>query len=148
MNRKATTGHSGERRGGEMNSANHVTQRSPDASVLVVEDEVLIRLPIVDHLRDCGWRVLEATTADEAKALFLSGAPIDIVFSDVQMPGALDGIGLAHWIHDNHSEIKVLLTSGVAATTGIAVEVCEQKSIFRKPYDCEAVASRIRVLLT
>ena len=130
--------------GGEMKQ---ITTPSEGASVLVVEDEVLIRRPIVDHLRDCGWRVLEAATADEAKALLLSGATIDVVFSDVQMPGALDGIGFARWIHDHHSEIKVLLTSGVAATTGIPIEVCAQKSIFRKPYDCEAVASRIRVLL-
>jgi CheY-like chemotaxis protein len=130
-----------------MNPAKQITTPLEGAIVLVVEDEILIRHPIVDHLRDCGWRVLEAATADEAKALVLSGAPIDVVFSDVQMPGALDGIGLAHWIHANHSEIKVLLTSGVAATHAIPTEVCAQKSIFRKPYDCEAVASRIRVLL-
>ncbi|MES1200010.1 MAG: response regulator [Pseudomonadota bacterium] len=116
--------------------------------MLVVEDEIIVRQSIAGYLRDGGWSVLEAASGDAAKAIFLSGAAIDIVFSDVQMPGAMDGIGLARWVHDNHAGTSVLLTSGVAVMSGIPEDVCPQNSIFRKPYACEAVAARMHALLT
>jgi CheY-like chemotaxis protein len=64
----------------------------PSQTILVVEDEVLIRLVIAEYLRECGYKVYEAAHADEALAVLQSpDVPIDIVFSDVVMPGRMDG---------------------------------------------------------
>ena len=117
------------------------------ATVLVAEDEVLIRSWVADHLRDCGWNVLEAGSGAEARSLFLAGGSINVLFSAVQMSAATDGIELASWVHDNYPDVHVLLTSGVAAMAGIPTEVCPQASTFRKPYEREAVGARIRALL-
>ncbi len=67
------------------------------ATLLLVEDEVLIRLTVADYLRDCGYHVIEASNAQEALSVLTSDIDIDIVFSDVQMPGTIDGFGLARW---------------------------------------------------
>jgi CheY-like chemotaxis protein len=60
--------------------------------VLVVEDEILVRLTIADHLRGAGYEVVEAANATEAIAVFASGELVDVVFTDVQMPGAWTGL--------------------------------------------------------
>jgi DNA-binding NtrC family response regulator len=83
---------------------------SSTRSVLMVEDEVLIRLAVADYLRDCGYQVCEAANASEAKAL-LKTLPIDLVFSDVNMPGE-NGLALAEWIMLRHPAIPIVLTSG------------------------------------
>src|SRR5262249_60223603 len=66
--------------------------------ILFVEDEVLIRMAVADYLRDCGYRVIEAGNADEAIKVLCSNESVDVVCSDVQMPGSMDGFGLAQWI--------------------------------------------------
>jgi two-component system, response regulator PdtaR len=79
-----------------MRTARDIAERDLPAqspTVLVVEDEVLVRMVIADYLRDCGFRVLEASTADEAMRVLGTNERVDIVFSDVQMPGSLDGFG-------------------------------------------------------
>src|SRR6266446_7858051 len=78
--------------------------------VLVVEDEVLIRSAVAEYLRISGNLVVEAANAAEAIADFAAGVPIDIVFSDIQMPGTMDGIGLARWVYRNRPGIHVVLT--------------------------------------
>ncbi|MGZ5904834.1 MAG: response regulator, partial [Reyranella sp.] len=67
-------------------------------TVLVVEDEILVRTVIAAYLRDCGFDVVEAGSADEAVRVLEAGVRIDIVFSDINMPGSLDGFGLAQWL--------------------------------------------------
>jgi CheY-like chemotaxis protein len=65
-------------------------------TILVVEDDVLVRMPIAHYLRDCGYKVVEAANADEAvTVLSHKETVIDLVFTDIEMPGALDGFGLA-----------------------------------------------------
>jgi CheY-like chemotaxis protein len=118
------------------------------ATVLVVEDEVLIRLAITDHLRDCGFRVFEAASAQEAQAIFLAGADIDLVFSDVHMPAAGDGIRLALWIAEHRPDVSVMLTSGVEASLKAAETTCSNvKALVSKPYQYETLTPRIRDLL-
>jgi CheY-like chemotaxis protein len=63
-------------------------------TILVVEDELLIRLMLVDALRDAGFEVVEASNADDALATLESQPAIDLVFTDVRMPGTMDGVGL------------------------------------------------------
>ncbi|MFC5085869.1 response regulator [Microvirga arabica] len=87
---------------------------TPAPTILVVEDEVLVRLVIADYLRECGYKVYEAVNAGEAlEVLQSSRVPIDVVFSDVQMPGEIDGFGLARWVRANKPGVQVILTSGV-----------------------------------
>jgi len=88
--------------------------QSVQETILVVEDDVLIRMPIADYLRDCGYRVIEAVSADEAMSVLMhQETQVDIVFSDIEMPGSTDGFGLSKWIRDNRPGIDVILTGTV-----------------------------------
>jgi CheY-like chemotaxis protein len=84
----------------------------PAASVLVVEDDVLLRFNTSEFLRDCGFEVLEASTADEAVFVLSADPNIDVVFSDIRMPGTMDGFDLAKWVEANCPSIPIILTSG------------------------------------
>ena len=116
--------------------------------ILVVEDEVLVRLAIADYLRDCGYRVLEAASGDEAVSVLASAdLAVDVVFSDVQMPGTRDGFALAHWVRKNRPGVRVVLTSGWAGAAAKAGELCHDGPMVTKPYDHAAVLRWIREML-
>ncbi|MEZ5970982.1 MAG: response regulator [Hyphomonadaceae bacterium] len=116
--------------------------------VLVVEDEVLIRIAAADHLRSCGFRVAEAGNAVEAQELILSGLKVDVVFSDITMPGQIDGIALAQWLHENAPGVPVVLTSGVTSSLDAAREVCKNIGAYApKPYDYDAIVGQMRAVL-
>jgi CheY-like chemotaxis protein len=122
---------------------------TPPQCILVVEDEVLIRFVIADYLRECGYHVMEAANAAEAVALLeVEAAPIDLVFSDVQMPGDMDGFGLAHWVRDNRPGLPIILTSGNARTADLGEKLCEIGPIEGKPYNSAALETRMRMLLS
>jgi DNA-binding NtrC family response regulator len=116
-------------------------------TILVVEDDVLVRMPISQYLRDCGYRVIEAVNADEAMVVLLHReTPIDVVFSDIEMPGAIDGFGLAKWIRENRPGLDVILTGTLTRSVDSAQELCQQGPI-PKPYDVQIVHNQIRRLL-
>jgi len=120
----------------------------PLQTVLVVEDDVLVRLVIADYLRECGYRVYEAVNADEAVAVLQSPeVSVDVVFSDVRMPGDMDGFGLAHWIRAHKPGVQVVLTSGVQRSAEIAATLCEAGPMLEKPYPPQDVVDRIRELV-
>jgi len=114
-------------------------------TVLVVEDEILIRAAVAEYLRKSGYTVVEAADAAEAIAVFASGEPIDVVICDVEMPGTMDGLGLARWIKQHHCTLPVLLTSG----RGIAVPPAERLAPFfvSKPYRLQVLAERLKLML-
>jgi DNA-binding response OmpR family regulator len=117
-------------------------------TILVVDDEVLIRLVIAAYLRDCGFRVIEAASADEAMVVMQqSDTPVDIVFSDVEMPGSLDGFGLYRWVRDHRSDVSVILAGTPARATEAAAELCRSGPDLAKPYEPHLVLDRIRRLL-
>ncbi len=127
----------------------NITPRAdaPLQTVLVVEDEVLIRLVIADYLRECGYRVHEAVSAEEAVAILQAlDVSIDVVFSDVEMPGGMDGFGLARWVRSNKPGIQVILTSGAERSADIAATLCEAGPLLKKPYPSQDVVDRIRQL--
>lgn len=118
-------------------------------TVLLVEDEVLIRMAASAYLQECGFKVLEASSAAEAIAMIQgSETPIDVVFSDIRMPGEMDGFGLAKWIREHRAGLSVLLTSGDAKTAELAKGLCEKLEIVSKPYDYRLAAARIRQLIS
>jgi CheY-like chemotaxis protein len=80
--------------------------------VLVVEDEALLLITIADDLRAAGFVVLEAGNADAALRLLESTGSIDVLFTDVDMPGTLDGLALAVAVHDRWPAARIIVTSG------------------------------------
>jgi DNA-binding response OmpR family regulator len=118
---------------------------SDAAVVLVVEDEVLIRMAVADYLRDCGYVVLEAGDAAEARTVLLQGGhDVDVVFSDINMPGAMNGFGLARWVREHLPGVAVILTSGVTSAAREAESLCLAGPLLAKPYDHAALADRIK----
>ena len=117
-------------------------------TILVVEDEFLIRVMLSDYLQGCGFKVLEGSTADEALAIIEKlDVPIDVVLTDIRMPGSMDGFGLERWIRANRPDINVIIASGEAKKADAAKELCENAPLFEKPYDLEAVVSKIRATI-
>jgi len=108
--------------------------------LLLVEDEAMIRLAVGDHLRECGFLVLEACDAEEAVEVFEMGVVVDVLFSDVQMPGAMDGVGLAQWVRTHRPGVAVFLASGNMGKAYTAEALCGAV-FFRKPYALETVVS-------
>ena len=82
-------------------------------NVLVVEDEMVLRMRAVDIVEDAGFTAVEAVNADEALSILESRSDISLLFSDIQMPGSMDGLKLAHAVHDRWPSIKIILVSGL-----------------------------------
>ncbi|MBN9515049.1 MAG: response regulator [Alphaproteobacteria bacterium] len=116
-------------------------------TVLVVEDEVLVRMVVSDYLRDCAFHVVEAGSGDEAIQILEAGIEVDIVFSDVHMPGKTDGFALSQWVRRERPGVKVILTSGVARSAKAAGDLCEEGPLLAKPYNHRDLERHIRGLL-
>jgi CheY-like chemotaxis protein len=117
-------------------------------TVLVVEDDVLVRLVIAAYLRDCGYRVIEAASADEAVRLLESGEPhVDVLLTDVEMPGEMDGFGLAQWARRARPGVEVVMAGTPARAADAAGELCEDGPTPTRPHPPSAVLARIRRLL-
>ena len=101
--------------------------------VLIVEDEPLLRLHAVSLIKDAGFATLEAGSADEAIALLESDGLIRIVFSDIDLPGTMDGLRLAAAIRERWPPIELILTSG--HITVDPADLPERGHFFSKPYD-------------
>jgi two-component sensor histidine kinase/CheY-like chemotaxis protein len=81
-------------------------------NVLVVEDEMVLRMRAVDLVEDAGFTAVQAVNADEALSILEARSDISLLFSDIQMPGSMDGLKLAHAVHDRWPSIKIILVSG------------------------------------
>lgn len=113
----------------------------PGGVVLVVEDEALILFSIADELRDLGYEVLEARNADEALARLEAHAEISVVFTDIDMPGTMDGLQLTVLVDQRWPETKVVVTSGKRLPDSPAIP--RQAQFLPKPYAVEDVARAI-----
>jgi CheY-like chemotaxis protein len=103
-------------------------------AILVVEDEPLLRLMAVDIVQDAGFEALAATTADEALAILEARADdVRLVFTDIQMPGSMDGLGLAHAVRDRWPPVELIVTSGHCHIE--ANELPVRGRFIPKPYD-------------
>jgi CheY-like chemotaxis protein len=82
------------------------------ATILVVEDEMMIRMSTVDMVEDAGYAPLEAVDADRAVAILESRSDIALMVTDIQMPGSMDGLDLARAVHARWPSIKIIVVSG------------------------------------
>jgi CheY-like chemotaxis protein len=103
------------------------------AVVLVVEDEMLLRMRTVDMVEDAGFTSVEAVDADEAVAILESRSDIALLFTDIQMPGSMDGLKLAHAVHERWPPIKIILVSGQLGLANI--DIPADSRFFGKPLE-------------
>ena len=87
-------------------------QMAKRLTVLIVEDEFLIALGAAELLKNAGYDTVEASNADDAVAVLESGRDIGVVFTDIRMPGSMDGLALAWCVHDRWPPVKIVVTSG------------------------------------
>ena len=113
-------------------------------AILVVEDEILVRLMIADEFRTVGFVVLEAVNADEALVVLHGPEPVDLLLTDVRMPGTADGLTLAAAARASWPELKIILVSA-HLPNGPAAGVAD--AFFAKPYDVSALIDRVKKLL-
>lgn len=116
------------------------------AVVLVVEDSTIIRMSAVDLVLSAGYEALEACDADEAIGILESRDDVDLVFTDVQMPGTMDGIKLSHYISDRWPPVRLIVTSGQAILE--ASNLPTGSRFFSKPYDSHAITDAMAHLLS
>ncbi|RWX10336.1 response regulator [Rhizobium leguminosarum] len=116
------------------------------AVVLVVEDSTIIRMSAVDLVFSAGYEALEACDADEAIRILESRNDIDLVFTDVQMPGTMDGIKLSHYIRDRWPPVRLIVASGEAILEESNLPTASR--FFSKPYDNHAITDAMAHLLS
>ena len=108
------------------------------ALVLVVEDEFLIRLSTVQMVEEAGCETLEAASADEALAVLVRRPDIDVVFTDVNMPGSMNGLELAQSIAEHWPSVRVVLTTGKVIVRD--KDLPEDNRFIPKPFSSDQVA--------
>ncbi len=117
-------------------------------TVLVVEDEVLIRVSICEYLRECGFRVIEAANADEAIVVLEDrDLPIDVVLSDIELTGTMDGFALAQWVRRHKPGLSIILAGTPARIADAAADLCQDGPLLEKPYEPQVLLDRIKRLL-
>ena len=109
------------------------------ATVLVVDDELLLRMLAVEFIEDAGYRALEAESADGAIAMLEGRPDIRIVMTDVNMPGSMDGLRFAATVRSRWPAVDVIIVSGYAAHTELKLP--ERAAFFHKPYDIGAIVA-------
>jgi CheY-like chemotaxis protein len=117
----------------------------PSAAVLIVEDEPLIRMGAVSLIEDAGFEVYEASSADAAIALLEMHEEISLIFTDVDMPGPMDGLKLAHYVRGRWPPVKIIVASGHVK---VAKESLPAGALFLpKHYDPAELNHKVREMM-
>lgn len=116
--------------------------RAKTPAVLIVEDEPLVRLCAVETVEGAGFEVIEAANADEAIRILESRRDIRVVFTDIHMPGSMDGLKLAHAVRNRWPPIKIIVTSG--RETAAEQDLPAGGRFFAKPYDPSEIKDALR----
>lgn len=114
-------------------------------NVLVVEDEMVLRLRAVDIVEDAGFTAVEAVNAEEALAILESRSDISLLFSDIQMPGSMDGLMLAHAVHERWPSIKIILVSGQVKLSD--AEKPADSRFFGKPLEVKRMIAELQEMV-
>ena len=117
----------------------------PSVAVLIVEDEPLIRMDAASMAEEAGFTVYEAAHADEAIAMLEKHAEIRLVFTDINMPGSMDGVKLAHYVRGRWPPVKIIVTSGQMK---IREDDLPAGAVFvAKPYRSEHIKRKFRQMV-
>lgn len=114
--------------------------------VLVVEDHPIIRIAALEFLETAGFEVIEASSADEAIRVLEARPEIHLVFTDVEMPGSIDGLKLSHYIRDLRPPVKLIVVSGRTVVEQSHMPVGAK--FFPKPYSENAIIEAMRSMLS
>lgn len=117
----------------------------PTAKVLFVEDEMMLRMRAVDIVEDAGFTPLEAVNGDDAFAILESRSDIDLLFTDIQMPGTMDGPKLAHAVDAGWPSIKIMLVSG--QVTPSETERPVNSRFYGKPLEVKKMIAELQEML-
>src|SRR5437868_15297432 len=110
--------------------------------VLIVEDELLLRMDAADMVKAAGFEVVEAANADEAIEILETRFDITVVFTDIQMPGSMDGLKLARAVKGRWPPIKIVATSGRVSVA--ESDLPEGGRFLPKPYSPEQIGGLLR----
>jgi CheY-like chemotaxis protein len=113
--------------------------------VLIVEDEFLLRMDAVDMIEAAGFDVVEASNADQAITILESRLDITVVFTDIQMPGSMDGLKLAQAVRGRWPPIKIIATSGHVSVS--ETDLPEGGRFVSKPYSPRQITGVLRELV-
>jgi DNA-binding NtrC family response regulator len=114
-------------------------------AVLVVEDEPILRLHAIDIVEEAGFTAIEAKNADEAIAILERRSDITLLFTDIHMPGSMDGVKLAHAVRDRWPPVKIVVVSG--HTKLDQIELPTGSRFFTKPFQIEKMIAELRALV-
>lgn len=115
------------------------------ATVIVVEDEAIVRMDIAMSIEDAGFAVLEASNADEAIDLLNTHPEIRLMFTDIDMPGGMDGLKLAVAVRDRWPPVKIIIASGHRHLSDDLLPI--EGKFFSKPYDHGRVIAAMTEML-
>jgi CheY-like chemotaxis protein len=111
-------------------------------AILIVDDEPLVRLSTAQAVAAAGFEAIEAASADEAIRILECRSDIRVMFTDIQMPGSMDGLKLAHAVRNRWPPIKIIVTSGRELAT--ERDLPEGGRFFAKPYDPMEICETLR----
>src|ERR1700754_3090866 len=114
-------------------------------TVLIVEDEMVLRMRAVDIVEDAGFNPIEAVNADDALAILESRPDIEMLFTDIQMPGSMDGLKLAYAVHERWPQIKIILVSGQLTLTD--ADKPADSRFYGKPLDVKAMITEMQDMM-
>ena len=115
------------------------------AVILIVEDEMMLRMRAVDMVEDAGYTSLEAVDADGAVTILESRSDIALMMTDIQMPGSMDGLGLAHAVHARWPSIKIMVVSGRLKQSNI--DLPADSRFFGKPLEAGEMIAQMRSMI-
>jgi two-component sensor histidine kinase/CheY-like chemotaxis protein len=122
-----------------------MTPADSPKNVLIVEDEFMLRMRAVDIVQDAGFQPIEAVSADEAMAILEARDDISMLFTDIQMPGSMDGLKLAHATHTRWPHIKIILVSGQIAVSD--EDKPEDSKFFPKPLSVQQMILELQEMI-
>jgi len=123
-------------------------EAAPVQTLLVVDSEVLVRMAIAAYLRDCGYRVIEAVSVEEAlQVLEREEIVVSLVLAEVALAGSMDGFALAKWVRERKMAVDVILAAAPARAAEAAADLCDKGPMLARPYEPQIVLDRIRRML-
>jgi CheY-like chemotaxis protein len=115
-------------------------------TILVLEPDIIVRMAIADYLRQCGYKVIEGVTGNDAFAVLKEGQRVDVILCEVRLGGKMDGFAFARQVRQRYPGIDVVLASGTPGAAAKAERLCEEGPL-AKPYHPSEIIRRINILM-